>query len=161
MDPATIFRILSNHGVRFVLVGGLAATAHGSSRTTFDIDVCFRQDPENCESLSRALAELEASITPPRPVSVELTPELLQRYRHLNLRTIAGRLDVLSEIPGLGTYDELIGDAVELEMERIEISMLSLEQLIISKRALNQPKDREHLDQLEALKRLRDSHKRS
>ena len=133
MDPSAIFKTLNEHGVRFVLVGGLAATAHGSSLATFDVDICFSRDVENCEALSRALQKLGATITPPRPVTVEIKPELLRAHKHLHLRTQAGRLDVLSQITGLGTFEEIFGEAIRLELDGIEIHMLSLEQLILGR----------------------------
>jgi len=55
MDPRAIFRALAESQVEYALVGGLAATAQGASLATFDVDICFRQEPENCERLARAL----------------------------------------------------------------------------------------------------------
>jgi hypothetical protein len=90
-----------------VLVGGLAATAHGASLVTLDTDICFRQTPENCARLAQALALLEAEIFPSRPVHIPITGELLRTHRIVHLRTRAGRLDVMASVPGLGSYEEL------------------------------------------------------
>lgn len=42
-----LLRLLAEGNVEFILVGGLAATAHGSARFTQDVDVVYRRTPEN------------------------------------------------------------------------------------------------------------------
>jgi predicted nucleotidyltransferase len=155
LEPEAAFRALVEEDVEFVLIGGLAATVHGATHATLDIDVCFRQSPENCARLARALGRLEAEIFPPRDPPLDLTAELLQRYKMFHLRTAAGRLDLLSTVPGLGSFDDLAGGATSVELSGLTVPVLSLDQLIQSKAALDQPKDREHLDQLLAIRRLR------
>ncbi len=155
MQPREIFEALAEEKVAYVLVGGLAATVHGASITTLDTDVCFRQDRENCERLSRALERIQAEVYPPRAVLIPLTPELLQTHRIVHLRTRAGRLDLLGSIPGLGTYDEILPGMIEIRLEGLPVPVLNLDQLIQAKSVLNQPKDREHLDQLLAIRKLR------
>ena len=52
MDPKRIFRVGAEHGVDWVLIGGLAASAHGATRLTYDVDLCFSQREENCRRLA-------------------------------------------------------------------------------------------------------------
>lgn len=155
MKPEAVFQALSDESVEYVLVGGLAATAHGASLVTFDIDVCFRRERGNCERLARALGLLDAEIFPPRQEPILITPELLETHRLVHLRTRAGRVDLLAEIPGLGTYDDLFAETTRIGIFGLSIPVLTLDQLIRAKSALGQPKDRQHLDQLLGLKRLR------
>lgn len=156
MDPERIFRSLSESGVHYVLVGGLAAVAHGSSLGTFDVDICFRQEAANCRRLATALSALESEIYPTRPRIIPISADLLCSRSLLHLRTAAGRLDLVAEVPGLGPYDDLQADATVIEFAGIRVQALSLDQLIRSKVALDQPKDREQVDQLRELQRLRD-----
>jgi predicted nucleotidyltransferase len=156
LEPEAAFRALVEEGVEFVLIGDLAVIVHGASGANLEINVCFRQSPENCIRLARALGRLEAEIFPTRDPPLEITAELLQRYRLFHLRTSAGRLDLLSNVPGLGAFDDLVGGATSVELSGLAVPVLSLDQLIQSKAALDQPKDREHLDQLLAIRRLRD-----
>jgi hypothetical protein len=156
MQPEAIFRSLAEHRVEYVLIGGLAATAHGASLVTLDTDICFRQTAENCERLAHALGSLEAEIFPPRSVLIPITGELLQTHRIVHLRTQAGRLDVMTSVPGLGNYEEIMPEATVISITDLRIPILSLDQLIRAKSALDQPKDREHLDQLLAIRKLRD-----
>jgi hypothetical protein len=155
MQPDAILRSLAEQDVEYVLVGGLAATAHGASIVTLDTDICFRQTPENCERLARSLEPLAAEIYPPRPVPIPITGELLRTHRIVHLRTQAGRLDVMASIPGLGLYDEILPGITVIAVGGLQIPILSLDQLIRAKSALDQPKDREHLDQLLAIQKLR------
>lgn len=155
MDPQEIFQVLAEEEVVYALVGGLAATVHGASLTTLDTDLCFRQDIDNCTRLARALERLQAEIYPPRAVVIPLTPEVLQTHRLVHLRTSAGRLDLLAFVPGLGTYDELAAGLIQIQLEGLSVPVLSLDQLIQAKSVLDQRKDREHLDQLLAIRELR------
>jgi hypothetical protein len=154
MQPEAIFRSLASEGVEYVLVGGLAATAHGASIVTVDTDICYRQTLENCERLARALAAVGAEIYPPRAVEIPITGELLLTHRIVHLRTRAGRLDVMATIPGLGSYADFVAEAVTISIGDLPVPLLSLDQLIQAKSALDQPKDREHLDQLLAIRKL-------
>lgn len=160
MDPSRIFRLLAEHGVRSALVGGLAAAAQGASRLTYDVDLCFLQSEENCRRLASALDELGARTFPPREPPIAITPELLSSHRLVHLATPAGRLDLIAEIPGLGRYEELIEAADRIRLGEVEVRVLSIDQLIRAKQAMDTPKDRDHLDQLLALRRLRDEEER-
>ncbi|MEO6577387.1 MAG: hypothetical protein ABIO99_00600, partial [Candidatus Limnocylindria bacterium] len=60
--PEEVIQLLGRHRVRCVLIGGLAATAHGSSVVTVDVDVCHATDPENLEALAGALREVHAEL---------------------------------------------------------------------------------------------------
>lgn len=45
---------LADGGVRFILIGCVAATAHGASRVTRDVDVVYERSSENIERLTVA-----------------------------------------------------------------------------------------------------------
>lgn len=51
-----LLRELAGHQVAFILVGGAAAIAHGSSRLTQDLDLVYERTPENIDRLVKALA---------------------------------------------------------------------------------------------------------
>ena len=93
MQQKTIFQALTDEGVEYVLIGGLAAVAQGVSLVTQDTDICFRQNIDNCERLTRALARLEAEIYPTRTNVIPITAELLQKYKLILLKTKLGRLE--------------------------------------------------------------------
>jgi hypothetical protein len=150
-----IFQILAEEAVEYVLIGGLAAIVQGASLVTLDTDICFRQSLPNCERLTRALSRLESEIYPTRTNLIPITAELLQTHRLVHLKTKLGRLDLIATVPGLGTFEDLVDGATSIELGDLTIPVLTLDQLIQAKSALSQPKDREHLDQLLAIRDIR------
>ncbi len=58
LDRAALLTALSRHGVRFGLVGGLAAQVHGASRCTQDADICPAWTADNLGRLAAALTDL-------------------------------------------------------------------------------------------------------
>jgi predicted nucleotidyltransferase len=155
-DAPTLLRRLLDRGVRFVLVGGFAAVAHGSTRVTRDIDVCLDFSTEN---LQRLLAALEGIHPQHRagPVRRPLDPDAgaLSVFRALYLETDLGELDLLREITGLGGFDDVLRRSESLDLWGSPVPVLGLDALIESKRAISREKDREVLLELEALRERR------
>lgn len=58
IDFETLIQALADEKVAFVVIGGVAATLHGSARLTMDLDIAYERSPENIESLARALTPL-------------------------------------------------------------------------------------------------------
>lgn len=155
MQQREIFRILAEEGVEYILIGGLAAIVHGASLVTMDTDICFRQELSNCERLARVLERFGAEIFPTRQVPIPITAELLQSHRLVHLKTQLGRVDLLATVPGLGKFEDFADGSTTIQLGDLTIPVLTLEQLIQAKSVLDQPKDREHLDQLLAIRDLR------
>jgi hypothetical protein len=144
LDPGALFTCLDRHGVKYVLIGGLAAVLHGSPLPTVDADICPARDPENLKRLAAALEELEARIRAsdaadglpfPRDAAFLSTVELL------NLVTRAGDLDVAFLPAGGADYDALAARARPMRVKDTDIPVASLEDVIRSKEAANRPKD--------------------
>src|SRR4051812_28549747 len=95
--------------VEFVLVGGLAAVVYGVSLVTRDVDVCCRFSPENLSRLQNTLSDLNPvhRMTPQR-LRLGLPPEAPGSLKNLYLSTDLGVLDCLSEVLGVGNYDEVL-----------------------------------------------------
>ena len=151
-DFGGLLRTLLGGGVEFVLIGGLAATVHGSARSTFDIDVLYHRTPENT-------ARLVASLEPLRPYLRGAPPGLPFRFdaatveRGLNftLDTTLGALDLLGEVAGGGRYQDLLQKSQSIRLFGYECRCVTLEALIVLKRAAGRPKDLEILAELESL----------
>lgn len=60
LDAAEVLKVLSRHRVRYILIGALAATVHGSPLRTEDVDICPAKDNDNLDRLATALEELDA-----------------------------------------------------------------------------------------------------
>lgn len=156
LDVERLIGTLNRHGVRYVLVGGIAAVAHGSPLPTEDVDITPATDPENLEHLSRALEELDARIRTgaPEGVAFPIDPGFLAAQPHmLNLQTVAGDLDLVITPAGFPEgYEALVVDAVPLDLgDGARTLVASLDDVIRSKRAADRDKDRRALPYLEAL----------
>lgn len=153
-DPVHILRRLQAHGVRFVLVGGLAAKAHGSPTLTVDIDICYARDRENLERLAAALGELGSALRG-APPDLPFHPDrrTLERGDTFTLTTDHGDLDVLGTPAGTTGFDDLDANAETAELDDgLLVRVASIDDLIRMKRAAGRPKDRVELEILGALR---------
>ena len=142
--------------VRFVVVGGVAAAAHGSAHVTNDLDICYEAAPSNVSRLAALLAEWDAY---PRGVDRGLPFFMDERQFRttpiMTLTTREGDLDVLDHVAGVGTFAEVLKQSVKFEAFDVRLSVLDLPALIRAKRAAGRPKDIAQLPELEALEALR------
>jgi hypothetical protein len=51
IDFPKLLRLLTEHEVAFLIIGGVAAVIHGSSRLTQDLDVVYQRSPQNLTRL--------------------------------------------------------------------------------------------------------------
>jgi hypothetical protein len=152
IDFAKALRALTEAGVRFIIIGGAAATAHGSARLTQDLDIVYERSRDNIERLARALAPHAPYLrgAPPDLPFVFDAPTI-ERGLNFTLTTAFGDLDVLGEVVGGGTYDRLAASAVTLDLFGMTCRCVSLDKLIELKRAAGRPKDFEALAELQIL----------
>jgi len=154
-DPDAILEILLRNGVRFVLIGGLAAQAHGSPSLTGDLDVCYARDRDNLERLAVALAELVAirrgvpADTPPMP---PLDARTIRAGGVFTLSTRFGDFDLLATPDPNFDYESLVQHAIAAPVHGSTILIASLTDLMAMKRAAGRPKDRIELEILGALR---------
>lgn len=154
-DFPSLLRRLTRAGVDFVIVGGYAGVVHGCTLLTQDVDICCAFSPANLLALQEAIADLHPvhRMTPGRQ-PLELTAENAGQFRNLYLDTDLGPLDCLSEIQGLGSYDEVVKASQTIEIDGVLLRVLTIEALIAAKEAMNRPRDREAIRQLRAIQEL-------
>lgn len=153
-DPLHIMRRLQAHRVKFILVGGLAAKAHGSPTLTVDIDVCYARDRDNLERLGAALGELGAKLRG-APPGLPFHPDrrTLERGDAFTFTTDHGDLDILGTPSGTGGFADLDANAEDALLgEDLVVRVASLDDLIRMKRSAGRPKDRVELEILGALR---------
>jgi hypothetical protein len=143
-QPRKILATLVSHNVDFVLIGGLAGMARGSSYPSYDIDVAYARDAGNLERLAAALRELGATLRgAPDDVLFLLDAETLERGAHFTFATPHGSLDILSDPDGAPPYVELKHAAgPKAEVEGVLIHVASLDHLISMKEASGRTKDK-------------------
>ena len=150
---AEILRALTSGGVDFILVGGLAAAAHGSVRFTEDVDVVYGRKPQNLAKLAAALAPIHPYLRGAPPgLPFRLDAETLKAGLNFTLTTDLGWLDLLGEMAGAGTYEDIIQQAIEVDVLGVHCRVVAIETLIHAKKAAGRPKDFEAIAELEALR---------
>lgn len=130
MEAGSILEALEEHGVEYLVVGPAAAWLRcAGEQPVFSLDVCYRQDWNNCECLTRALDDLRAEPLPPRSAPIPLTSDLRQSRDPLRFDTPGGPLVLQPAVPGLGSYDDLAQEATRVRYEGIAVPVLTAEQL--------------------------------
>lgn len=152
-SPKAMLRALTGGGVRFIVIGGLAAQAHGSSSLTGDLDLCYQRSPENLERLAAVLRGLAAVRRgDPAFAAFPLDARALRAGDVFTLATSGGILDLLGNPdPGM-TYDILLPNAIEIPVDGETVRVAGLDDLMAMKRAAGRPKDRIELEILGALR---------
>ena len=139
-------RTLARHGVRYVLIGAVAARLQGFPRMTADADITPARDADNVKRLAAALRELDARVfteSVPEGLPFDCSPAMLARADLWNLTTRAGRLDVAFTPSGTKGYEDLIRGAVSFDVFGTTLAAASLEDIIRSKEAADRPQDRQ------------------
>jgi predicted nucleotidyltransferase len=155
-DFAALLRRLAEAGVDFVLVGGAAATVHGSARLTLDLDVVYRRSPDNIVRVVRALAPHHAYLRGAPPGLPFIWDErTVERGLNFTLTTDLGAIDLLGEIVGGGRFEDLLPHTITIEVFGVTLRCLDLDRLIEVKRAAGRPKDLEAIAELEAIREER------
>lgn len=158
-DFGGLLRALADGRVDFILVGGVAATVHGSARLTRDVDVVYARADENIERLVSALAAHAPYLRDAPPgLPFSWDPATLKRGLNFTLTTSLGDLDLFGELTGGGGFERLRPHSSTVRLFDRDVLCLSLEWLIRVKRAAGRPKDLEAVAELEA---LRDEQNRS
>lgn len=155
-DLESLLDRLQGSGFEFVVVGGFAAMAHGSTLMTQDLDVCCAFEPENLARLANALRGIRPAhrMTPSRR-AVDLDGLPTAGLKNLYLETSLGQLDCLSEMSTLGTYAVVSGLADTITIRGGTCRILGIDALIRSKEALGRPRDLSAAIELRAIRERR------
>jgi hypothetical protein len=151
-DFRRLLETLVSGDVDFILVGGVAAAIHGSTRLTTDVDVVYDRERGNLQRLVKALTPLTPYLRGAPPgLPFQWDTETLRRGLNFTLTTSLGSLDLIGHITGGGTYEDLLPHTSEVQLFGLTCRCLNVEQLIAVKRAAGRPKDFEAIAELEAL----------
>lgn len=138
-----VFRSLSVHEVRYLVVGGVAAIVHGVPRTTFDLDLLVGADEANARRLLAALESAglgSAALTSPAAVIAHEITVLKDRIR----------VDLLTTIPGV-RFEDAWTRREKRSLDGIDYWIISRADLIAATRASPDPNDLEDARALQGL----------
>lgn len=143
LRAAPLLQALDRHGVDFVVIGGVAGLARGSSYPTFDLDVAYARDPSNLERVAAALVEIGVTLRgAPPDLPIQLDAATLANGSNFTFETEFGDFDILGHVPGVRSYDELRAHSSIERVEEIDVRVASIDHLIAMKRAANRTKDK-------------------
>lgn len=154
LKATSIFAVLNDHGVDYVLVGGYAAQMRGASRPTTDADITPETSVANLAHLATALRALKARIRTDRvPEGLPFDPSAaaLAGMKTLNLQTVYGDLDLTFTPDGTNGYGDLIRSATAEPVGATVVQVAALNDIIRSKTAAGRQKDLDALPELHAL----------
>lgn len=143
--------------MEYVVIGGIAATFQGSTTITRDFDICYARERANLERLVSALRELDARR---RGVDVDVPFQLdaasLRHGLNFTFKTKHGDFDCLGDPGGGFDYELLERNADRMDFGGWKVMVASLDDLIAMKRAAGRNKDLIEVENLSALREVRD-----
>lgn len=160
-DFRRVLEALDAEGVRYVVIGGAALGFQGSAYRTEDIDIVYARDEENIERLVTVLRAIKPRLRvegEPDGLPFVVDARTIANGGNFTLQTDLGDLDIMATIAGLGDYENVVRYADQLKLidSARSTPVLSLDGLIIAKRAANRPKDLIVLPEIETLRELRE-----
>lgn len=152
-----LLEVLADSGLSFVVIGGVAAIAHGATTATQDLDIAMELTPDEIRKLLGALAPYNpVHFTRPDLPLVAENAESLAEFRLLMVETDLGRLDVLSEVEPFESVDDVPTVRLPLLPERL-FEVVDLDALIAIKAHVGRGKDKILEQELRAVKERRDT----
>lgn len=143
-DFRDILSTFCEEKVEFMLVGAYAVAAHGLPRATGDIDLWINCSDKNAERVWKALEKFGA------PLTEFTTKDLATPGTVIQLGVAPRRIDILTQITGV-EFAEAETERLFLNVDGIEIPVISRAHLLKNKRAVGRPQDNADVARLEAM----------
>lgn len=156
IELTRITKHLADNKVSFVVAGGLATIVQGAALTTRNLEMASDMSPENLSRAWQALSDLHP-VHRMTPARLPFTREQAESgtLKNLYLTTDLGQIDLLGEIKGIGSFDECLKNSEPVVIDGTAIRILTLDALILAKRAMGRPKDLHAVLELEVIRERR------
>jgi predicted nucleotidyltransferase len=143
-DQRELLEALNAHGVEYLVIGGHAVSAYAEPRNTKDLDILIRDTPENALRTYRALAAFGAPVKDYHPSDFHGHPG-----RTIQFGVPPGRIDILQSIDGVSADDAWHQRNCQVLLGDTPVNLISLEHLILNKRAAGRLQDLADVEKLE------------
>lgn len=149
-DFIDFIELLNEQQVKYMVVGAFALSFHGRPRHTGDLDIWIKPDAENAGKMVKVIEEFGFG-------QLGLNDEDFLRENYVTqLGYPPLRIDILNAISGVN-FDDAFHTRLETEIDGLQISFISAEDLIRNKRCVGRPKDLGDIDALEILKKQKEN----
>jgi hypothetical protein len=149
-----LLEILLENEIDFVLIGGFAGAVYGSSLVTRDIDICALCTRENITKLRRILKDFHpVHRHMPKELSFLDNPSDLEGIKNLYIDCDMGVLDIVSAVSGVGDFERVKKNSIEIRLFGQPCKVISIDDLIESKKNMGRDKDRIAVRELELIKK--------
>jgi hypothetical protein len=143
-DFKEFLSLLNSEAVEYLLVGGYAVGLYGYVRPTMDMDIWVSIATDNLTGLVRALERFG------------FAPNVIQPQHFQGEKSVfrmgvpPNRLEIITQIDGV-TFNECINRKRTMNLDGIEVPVISLEDLCKNKLATPRLKDKADVEQLRLL----------
>ena len=140
-DFKEFLRLLNEHQVEYLLIGGYAVAYYGYPRATADMDIWISTDPQNTQKLVDVVKEFGFDLP-------ELTPELFQKEGQIiRMGVPPVRIEIATGISGVDFAECYVSRLVDM-LDGVEVNVIDLPHLKINKKAAGRHKDLDDLENL-------------
>lgn len=151
-----LLKRLIENDVEFIVIGGVAAALHGSPMSTVDLDVCAPMTDQNVERIHAAMQGISPRFRM-RPDKMRLwdEPSRLHGLKNIYLSTDIGVIDILGELPGVGSYRDIADKFEMFEIDGLRQKVLSVDTLIAAKTIAGRDKDKAAVRHLQVAQKVK------
>ena len=157
-----VFRELDRRKIRYLVIGGIAVNIHGYSRATGDLDIMLSFESENIKKFIELVNAL--GYKPKIPVSIEELAnqdkiEIWKKEKHMEVFSVYNphsnleHMDIMVE--NYIDFDTAYGRREVVSARDIEISVISIDDLIELKKRAGRKRDEIDIEALEKIKEIR------
>jgi predicted nucleotidyltransferase len=149
-DYKEMLQCLLEENVKFLLVGAYAVAVHGYPRATKDIDFFVWATPANASCLMRALIKFGA------PLDKISESDFSSKGIVFQIGNSPRRIDIITSASGVN-FEQVYLNRQTVVLEGLEVPVISLQDLIVNKRASGRTQDLADVEKLTSSSQLEES----
>lgn len=143
-DFRELLRLLEEKEVDYLIIGGYAVAFHGYPRFTKNLDIFFRNSPENIQRLRKALIEFGFR-------SIDIPEHVFSEKGNILVFGVSPvRIDLLNEIDGI-SFDEAFRTSIKSVYDGLQARFIGYDELLRNKNATPRMSDKGDVEELEKL----------
>lgn len=139
-DFKDLLKLLNDHDVRYLLIGGYSVAYHGYPRATNDLDIWIQCDPDNIDRVISALRLFGFNLP-------ELNSDVFFSNSMIRMGVPPLRIEFLTEVSGV-SFDDCYSERIVDDFDGVRVNLISLKRLLQNKQASGRHKDLNDIEHL-------------